>query len=131
MSIDPSIKEKFIELRAQGLTYDLIAQELNCSPRTLVSWNRAFKSRINALRATRLEILLDKYQAMKENRIEIFGRKLKAILEVLEGRLLYDIPTDKAFTLVLKYAAALKTEEADLQSALENADNEEPAPNPE
>jgi hypothetical protein len=131
MSSDLAVKERFIELRAQGLTHDLIAQELNVSPRTLVYWNRALKAQIDALRAARLESLLDKYQALKENRIEIFGKKLQAILQVLEGRTLYDIPTDKAFGLVLKYAAALKTEEADLQAALERPEDQTPPPDPQ
>ncbi len=29
MSTNPSVKDRFIELRAQALTYDLIAQELH------------------------------------------------------------------------------------------------------
>jgi hypothetical protein len=131
MITDPAVKDRFIELRAQGLTYDLIAQELNISRRTLIYWSKSLKSQIDPLRAAHLETLLDKYAALKENRIELFGKKLQAILQVLENRPLYDIPTDKAFSLVLKYAAALKKEETDLERSLTAQDDEAGLPDQE
>ncbi len=120
MSTDPSVKNRFIELRAQGLTYDLIAQELNVSRRTLVYWSEIFRARIDALRAAYLESLLDKYSGLQENRIKVLGTKLNSLLQTLETRSLDSLPTGKLLGLVLQFSTALKKEEADMLRAQEN-----------
>ncbi len=124
MSIELSVKDRFIELRAQGLTYDLIAQELNVSKRTLLFWNRALKDQIDLFRAAHLESLLDQYCALRERRIELFGKKLQVLTQNLDYRNLYDLPTAKLFNLVLRYAGALKKEETDVQNMLDNPQEE-------
>ncbi len=128
MSIDPSVKDRFIELRAQGFTYDLIAQELNVAKRTLIFWNRALKDRIDLFRAAHLESLLDQYCALRERRIELFGKKLQDLNRNLDNRTLYDMPTAKIFNLVLRYAGALKKEEAEVRHMLDNPQEETPDP---
>jgi hypothetical protein len=120
MSIDPSVKDRFIELRAQGLTYDLIAQELNVSRRTLLYWSEIFRPRIDALRVANLESLLDKYCGLQENRIKILGTKMNSLLHTLETRSLDSLPTGKLFGLVLQFSAALKKEDAAVRQAQEN-----------
>ncbi len=120
MQIEQSVKDRFIELRAQGLTYDLIAQELSVSRRTLVYWSEIFRARIDALRAAHVESLLDKYCALQENRIEVLGKKLHTLLQTLETRSLDNLPTGKLFGLILQYSAALKKEEAEMIRSQEN-----------
>jgi hypothetical protein len=128
MSIEQPVKDRFIELRAQGLTYDLIAQELNVSKRTLVFWNRALKAQIDLFRAAHLESLLDQYCALRERRIELFGKKLQDLTQNLDDRNLYDLPTAKLFNLVLRYAGALKKEEAEVQNMLDTPQEDLPDP---
>jgi|WetSurMetagenome_2_1015567.scaffolds.fasta_scaffold273001_2 hypothetical protein len=119
MSALPSVKDRFIELRGQGLTYDLIAQELNVTKRSLIRWGKILKSQIDPLRAAHRESLLDQYCALKERRIELFGKKLQTLLQTLDQRDMHGITTPKLFELVLKYAAVLKKEDDDLTGALE------------
>lgn len=59
-------KDRFIELRADGLSLAEIAQQLNISKRTLVNWNRNLHSEIRALRAVQIEDLHEKIFANHE-----------------------------------------------------------------
>lgn len=110
---DLETKERFIELRAKGLSFDKIAQELKVSKQTLINWSKELSLEISNLRAVELETLQEKYYALKEKRIELFGEKLKVIKEELDKRDLKDVPTDKLFDLLMKYATSLKQEEVE------------------
>jgi transcriptional regulator len=107
---DQETKNRFVELRAKGWSYDRIAQELKTTKQTLISWSKELSLIIENLRAIELETIQEKYFAMREKRIEIFGETLKAIRKELDQRDLKDIPTDKLFSLLLKYSEALKGE---------------------
>ena len=43
---DMSIKEKFVELRAQGLSFKKIADEIQVSKPILIKWNSEFNKEI-------------------------------------------------------------------------------------
>lgn len=108
---DEKTKEQFVELRAQGLSFEKIAKELKVSKQTLINWSKEPEFEIANLRAIELEALQEKYYLTKKKRIELFGEKLKVIKEELEERDLSDISTERLFDLLQKYATALKQEE--------------------
>lgn len=111
---DNKTKEKFIEMRARGASYDRIAKELDTSKPTLIKWSKELELEISNLKAMELEVLQEKYYMLKEKRIELFGEKLKAIQEEIEKRDLSDIPTEKLFDLLIKYSEYLKKEGVDI-----------------
>ncbi len=111
---DPEIKNKFIELRAAGLTYNKIAEELELSKRTLIRWSKDYEYEIANLKATELESLHEKYYMIKEKKITLFGEKLIALIEELDKRDLSEIPTDKLFILMMKYSDYLSKEGVEL-----------------
>jgi hypothetical protein len=92
-------KERFIELRASGLTLSQAAGELDIAYNTAGNWQSELEEDIQAAKAIKLEELLDKYQMTKEKRIELFGERLKAIRKELAKREqdLSDVPTPKLF----------------------------------
>ncbi|GAI30549.1 unnamed protein product, partial [marine sediment metagenome] len=47
MSYDNTIKQKFIELKAQGLSNTKICEELGISKNTGVDWNKELKPKID------------------------------------------------------------------------------------
>ena len=47
---DQQTKNRFIDLRAQGLSLARIALDLDISKRTAVDWNRQFQTEILSLR---------------------------------------------------------------------------------
>lgn len=59
-------KNQFIELRANGHSFDTIAEKLNVSKQTLLRWARDFDSEIRSLRAVQLAALYDKIFASHE-----------------------------------------------------------------
>jgi hypothetical protein len=104
------IKEKFIELRAKGYSFDRIAKELNKSKQTLLEWNSELKEEIANCKAMELEALQEKFYLMKAQRITVFGEMLQKIKTELDKRDLKDLETDKLLDLFSKYHSLLSAE---------------------
>lgn len=103
-------KQKFIELRAQGLSFDKIAKELNKSKQTLIDWSRDLSGEIANLKAIELEGIYQKYYLLKENRLQTLGTMLNKIKDEVETRELTDVPTEKLMDLLLKYNSKVAEE---------------------
>jgi len=103
-------KEKFIELRAKGWSFDKIAKELHKRKATLIDWSKELESEIANRKAIELEVLYEKHYLLKEQRIEKLGNLLNKIINEIDNRNLKDIPTDKLFDLLLKYNKEIKEE---------------------
>jgi len=108
-------KHTFIELRAQGYSFDKIAKKLKISKVALLEWAKEFEDEIINLKALELEALYEKYYLLKENRINKFGILLNRIWEELETRDLKDIPTDKLLDMFNKFYAVVKEEISELK----------------
>src|SRR5687768_13203457 len=52
---DNETKDKFIELRAAGWSFERIAEELKLDKKTVLRWNEKFGARLENLRQLRLE----------------------------------------------------------------------------
>ena len=109
--IDNSKKEKFIELRARGMSFNAISQELDVSKPTLIEWSKELAIPISNLKAMELEDLQERYFIQKKKRIELFGSQVEAIKNELATRDLKQIPTSKLFDLLGKFTLILKSEE--------------------
>jgi len=108
-------KEKFIQLRAGGLSFDKISKKLNVSKPTLIEWSKELRTEIANLKAIELEALQEKYYISKKKRIELLGSQLDKVNKELEKRKLSEIPTDKLLDHKLKLVAELKREEIPLK----------------
>lgn len=106
-----AIKEKFIELRAQGHSYASIAADLKVSKPTLIEWSQEFEFRITNLKTIEMETLQEKYLIQKQNRIELFGQQIQTIKAELSTRDMKEVSTEKLFDLLAKYTKALRDEE--------------------
>ena len=107
---DLEVKEKFIELRAKGWSFDKIAKELHKRKATLIDWSKELESEIANRKAIELEVLYEKHYLLKEQRIEKLGNLLNKIINEIDNRDLKDIPTNKLFDLLLKYNKEIKEE---------------------
>jgi IS30 family transposase len=110
MSYNIQDKERFIELRAKGWSFDRIAKELGKAKQTLIDWSKELQDEIANLKALELEALYEKYYLLKETRLQTFGAMLTKIKEEVERRDLSDVPTDKLLDLFLKYNSQVKEE---------------------
>jgi hypothetical protein len=107
---DQETKEKFVEFRAKGWSYDRIAEELQVSKQTLINWSKAFELEIANLKAIELESLQEQFFMTHRKRIELLGELFKKLKDELNRRELADIPTDRLFHVFLKCLSYLKEE---------------------
>ena len=112
---DSETKQRFIELRAKGMSYQKISEEIGVCKRTLINWSKELSSEIANAYAAELEALQDEFYLLKERRIKLFGEKLKAISEEIDNRDLSDIPTEKLFDLFFKMYRVLEREAVDVK----------------
>jgi IS30 family transposase len=103
-------KERFIELRANGWSFDKIAKELGKAKQTLIDWSKELQDEIANRKALELEALYESYYLLKENRLQTFGVMLSKIKKEIESRDFSDVPTEKLLELLLKYNSLVKEE---------------------
>lgn len=104
---DQRTKQRFIELRAQGMSYSRIAQELLVSKQTLIEWSRYLGDEIANLKAIEVDALLERYRLSQQYRLEAFGQTLSKILAELEHRDMKDLSSDKLILLLVKMNEAI------------------------
>ena len=110
MTRSKETKDKYVELRAEGITIQKAAEELGISNNTAGNWEKSLKSQIADLENIRLQELQQKYLMSKEKRIELYGERLLVIKEELSKRDLSDISTPKLFDMLIKCSNVLQTE---------------------
>lgn len=99
---DMQTKEKFIDLRSQGYSFEKISKELDVSKPTLIKWNSEFSKEITNARFLAVEALLDRFHQMKTARLETFSKMLDNALKELEKRTMSTL-TVKELLTVIKY----------------------------
>lgn len=104
------VKEKFMELRAQGLSYSKISKALNVSKPTLIEWGKNFASEIEKLKEIELDAFHERYSIYKRHKIELFSEQLLKIREELAQRDLSDVPTPDLLNIFLEFCDALQSE---------------------
>jgi len=104
------VKQRFIELRSKGWSFDKIAKETGKAKQTLIDWSKELQDEIANRKALELEALYESYYLHKENRLQTFGELLNKIKTEVMSRDLTDVPTDKLLELLLKYNSQVKEE---------------------
>ena len=107
-SID--IKERFIELRAKGYSFDKIAKELGKAKQTLIDWSKELQDEIANVKALELEALYEKYFLLKESKITNYGTILSKITTELKQRDFSKVNTGQLLELYLLYFEKLSQE---------------------
>mgnify|MGYP000600843329 CR=1 FL=1 len=106
--------EKFIELRAQGYSFDKISEETGISKPTLLKWSKEFGRELGEAQFYELQALLQQYGLMRKNRVEGVSVLLQAVIEEIKKRAgnesLSRLPTDKLFSLYLALESRLEEE---------------------
>lgn len=103
-------KADFIELRAKGLSYAKVAEQLHISKSTCSSWEQELKAQIQERKEARLTELYTLYGMEKESRIERVGTVLAEIDKALATKDFSELPADTLLKLKLKYEQELKAE---------------------
>ena len=77
-------KNRFIELRARGLSFDKISAELNISKPTLIKWNKEMIKEIDNLKYIEMQSVFDQFKISTKEKLEIFLKKQKEVYSALE-----------------------------------------------
>ena len=104
------IKLEFVRLRAEGQSYDKIAEALHISKATCTAWERELKADISRLQQEQLNELYSSYGMAKEARIRRIGDTLRRLDDALSEVDLTAIAPEKLLDFKLKYSQALKEE---------------------
>lgn len=110
-------KQKFIELRAKGYSFQKISDELKISKPTLIEWakNTSTSRDIQNQRTLIVDDLQERYAITRRHRIALFGEFLEKAKQELTQRDMTDIPTDRLVTMVIKLSDTLKADETELE----------------
>lgn len=99
-----SEKQKFIELRAQGLSFDKIAQELGISKPTLLKWSQDYGREIANLVYFQFETILTQFRLEKTARVKSMATLLSKALDELESRSFKEL-SGKELLSIVDYAS--------------------------
>jgi len=97
---DNKTKDRFIELRAQGMSFNKIAEDIKVSKVTLMKWDKELDREIGEARFTELETLREKYYMNKKSRLECYGELIERAKYELKGRDFSEISTDKLIQIM-------------------------------
>ena len=103
-------KEKYILLRAEGKSQQMITKKLHVSKSNCSAWEKEFESAISEKKQEQLNHLYEMYYMKKNLRIQQLGKTLININSSLEKTDLIKIPPEKLLDFKLKYINALKNE---------------------
>lgn len=112
---DPALKDEFVELRAQGMSFAAIAERLGVAKSTLIAWSEDLEVEIANLRQIHVEGLREKYRMGAERRVELFGKQLDAVEGELGKRDLTAVPTERLFDLLVKLGKELNVTDTPLR----------------
>ena len=110
MAKELAVKEEFIRLRAEGLSFSKIADQLGVSRPTLIKWSGEMESEISAARYAQLEALAEEYGLLKEARLKNFGQLLEKLTTELSKRELSEVPTFQLLKMVLNVSSKAREE---------------------
>ena len=79
-------KEKFIDLRARGYSFDKIAPEIGVSKPTLLKWQEEFKREIANLEFIDFQTLLEQHRLNRRARFEETASLLEKVNKAIEGK---------------------------------------------
>lgn len=110
MVLTTQTKLQIIELRAEGLPYAKIAEEVKVSKQTAVDVVGESRDQIATLQAIQMEALFEAQRVNLRGRVEQLSALQRRLLEEIERRDLSDLSTDKLITLYLNTTKNLKEE---------------------
>jgi len=108
MSYPRTVKDRFLQLRAEGKSYRAIAAELHVGRSTLLDWGRQFQADIDALRAIRIEALKEQYQLLYHHQVQLLAKQIQTVRDMLNRCDLSDMPANKLLDMQLKLLTAIQ-----------------------
>ena len=108
-------KESFIQLRAQGLSFDKISAQIGISKPTLIKWDRECSKEVANLMYFNFEKLIEQYKLLKINKIEAFANTLKRVLDELSKRNFENVSTKDLVSIAFAIEGKLRESISDIR----------------
>ena len=108
-------KENFIQLRAQGLSFDKISAEMGISKPTLIKWNQEFSKEVANLVYFNSEKLIEQYKLLKIQKIEALASTLSRILEEISKRNFENVGIKDLISIAFTIENKLKESISDIE----------------
>ena len=105
---DLKTKERFVELRAEGRSFDSIAKELGVSKTTLLKWSRDLEDKINNEQYFAYQRLIEQYKMTKIARIKLKMQELQKVNDAVNQKDYNEIPVKDLFNIQEKLESQLK-----------------------
>lgn len=118
MSKSLSVRNEFIQRRAQGESYSKIASALHISKSTCSVWEAELSKDISLRKQEELNALYEQYGMMKAARVKRLGDTLNRIDAAIAQIDFTTVDPVKLLDMKLKYSAALKEEYTGATEAL-------------
>ena len=113
-------RQRFIQLRAEGLSFEKIARKMRISKRTLLDWSKKYESEIAELKAGQLEALREQYYLSTEAKVKMWGKIVNKIEPELAGKRLLNIAPEALLDMLIKAQGKLEQAYIDPESSSEN-----------
>ena len=101
-------RRRFIQLRACGLSFRKIAEQLNISTPTLVKWSRILDVHINNAQLIEFEVLMEEYLATRRHRVKVLASQLNNVTKQLLDCDLSKIPPHRLLEMQTQLSKELQ-----------------------
>lgn len=116
--ITQKVRARIIELRADGVSFAKIAEQVGCAKQTAFQICKDNKDRIQYLKAIEIETETSAFQEMAELKVEALKTMYNGLLEEIQERIesgrLCSIPTEDLFNLMLKLTSKMEIKQQEL-----------------
>lgn len=107
---EQEIIDRFIQLRAEGKSFDKIVKIINVSKPTLLAWERKYQTAIDDLKAIRYESILEKQKVTQEERITRLAKELSHAWEVFEQKDYENLSKRELLLMIMRLEKGLREE---------------------
>jgi transposase len=108
---DRETVERFIELRAEGKSFDKIVKLLNVSKPTLIEWDKKHSIEIANLKEIRYEQILEKYKLTQEDRITQLAKELNIAWKYFELKDYENLSKREIMAIIMRLEESLRKEQ--------------------
>ena len=97
-------KERFLELRISGETFESIAKQLSVSKQTLINWSKDkdIQKAISIAQKMRIQAILKQYEVARKDQIEYYSKLSQQVKSELLKSKISNLKPDKLLDIVIK-----------------------------
>jgi transcriptional regulator with XRE-family HTH domain len=104
------LKPEFVRLRAIGLAYGKIAEQMGVSKTTLIAWEKELKSEIAEAQFFEFQTLMSEYKLCKVERLKYLSNLYRRLADALAEKDFSEVEPPKMLEMLLRVEAKLGTE---------------------